>query len=247
MSISDEQLEGYRDAGHLTIEGVFDEATMLAAIADATAWGNQILGQLDDEQRKWYLDSGVSTQEVLRKLDNPVYHRPVFRKLAESPKLIAMVEKIIGSPLWVAFSQVFFKAPEGGGPKPVHQDNFYFGPDDEQAMVTVWIALDTATTENGCLYYGNGTHRNPIDEHKAPSGEPFNLQVPPEIAAQHPMTPAPVKQGGISFHHGNIYHQSSSNTSTNWRRAVAFHFANTLTKLTQPALKYDESTFVTIN
>ena len=43
-------------------------------------------------------------------------------------------------------------------PKPAHQDNFYFGPTDIEGVVTAWIALDDATLENGCLYFGDGTN-----------------------------------------------------------------------------------------
>jgi phytanoyl-CoA hydroxylase len=45
----------------------------------------------------------------------------------------------------------FFKPPEGGGPKPAHHDNFSFGPNDPEGVVTAGIALDDAALENGCL------------------------------------------------------------------------------------------------
>ena len=110
----------------------------------------------------------------------------------------------------VYFSQIFFKAPEGGGPKPAHQDNFYFGPTDIEGVVTAWIALDDATLENGCLYFGEGTNLGPVYAHVAPADEPFNLQLPAAILDKQPMSPAPVRKGGVSFHHGNTFHQSGA-------------------------------------
>jgi len=59
-------------------------------------------------------------------------------------------------------------------------------------MVTVWIALDEATCENGCLYYGNGSHLSEMLPHSAPPKEPFNLQVSKEVVSDQCMTPAPV-------------------------------------------------------
>jgi phytanoyl-CoA hydroxylase len=210
----------------------------------AQAWGEDVLGQLGESERKWYLDAGVARQ-VLRKLDNPAYHRPVFRRLATDPRLVSLVEAIIGPGVTVYFSQIFFKPPEGGGPKPVHQDNYYFGPKDRDEMVTAWVALDEATPENGCLYFGEGTNRGPVVPHVAPPGEPFNLLIPEDVAARQPMTAAPVPKGGVSFHHGNTYHQSGRNTSTRWRRAVAFHYGNRATRFVTPALRYDDTVFVT--
>ena len=106
-----------------------------------------------------------------------------------------LVERSSVAGVSVYFSQIFFKAPEGGGPKPAHQDNFYFGPTDIEGVATAWIALDDATLENGCLYFGDGTNQGPVYTHFAPEGEPFNLQLPPAILDKQPMTPAPVQQG----------------------------------------------------
>ena len=95
---------------------------------------------------------------MLRKLDNPHAHRPAVQRLARDPRLVGHVEALLGAGVSVYFSQIFFKPPEGGGPKPAHQDNFYFGPTDLEGVATAWIALDDATLENGCLYFGDGTN-----------------------------------------------------------------------------------------
>jgi ectoine hydroxylase-related dioxygenase (phytanoyl-CoA dioxygenase family) len=244
MTLDEAQLSTYRRTGHLTVPGVFAAAEMDLAIEDAEAWGEQVLGGLGEAERKWYLDAGVARQ-VLRKLDNPAYHRPAFKRLAKDPRLVSLVEAIIGPGVTVYFSQIFFKPPEGGGPKPVHQDNYYFGPKHRDEMVTAWVALDEATVENGCLYYGEGTNLGGVVPHMAPPNEPFNLLIPDEVAARQAMTAAPVPKGGVSFHHGNTFHQSGRNTSSRWRRAVAFHYGNHATRFVTPALRYDETVYVT--
>jgi phytanoyl-CoA hydroxylase len=245
--LSEEELACYRAAGHLTVADVLSVEETDAAIADAQAWGEEFVRGLSPEKRAWYLEQGVPAANTLRKLDNPVFHRPFFRQLAGHPRLLAFVEQLIGPGVSVYFSQIFFKPPEGGGPKPVHQDNFYFGPNDLDGMVTAWLALDAATVENGCLFYGDGTNQGPVVPHFAPPGEPFNLQIPALVAARHPMTPAPVPKGGVSFHHGNTFHQSSANTSRNYRRAAALHYVNHHTRFERPALAYDTSLVVRIS
>ena len=178
---------------------------------------------------------------MLRKLDNPHAHRPALQALARDPRLVSLVEQFLGAGVSVYFSQVFFKAPEGGGPKPAHQDNFYFGPTDIDGIVTAWIALDDATLENGCLYFGDGTNQGPVYGHVAPAGEPFNLQLPAAILDKQPMAPAPVRKGGVSFHHGNTFHQSGPNHSTRWRRACALHYVRNGVEFATPALPYDHA------
>jgi len=245
LQLTAQQLSDYREKGHVTVPAVFSLQEIETAVADIAEWSREFLAALPEEKRAWYLE-GQTDAMALRKLDNPVHERPVFRSMARQSRLLSCVTQLIGSGLQVAFSQVFMKPPGGGGPKPVHQDNYYFGPNNPNGIVTVWIALDHATTENGCLYYGDGSHKGPVLEHVAPKHEPFNLQVPSELAARYEMTPAPVPRGGVSFHHGNTLHQSSENRSPHPRRAVAMHFLNHETTFQNPALKYDETVIVDI-
>ena len=214
MDLTEADLARYRHVGHLTVPGVFGEREADAVVEDIQRWGEEFLAGLPTEQRAWYVDGGVTARAVLRKLDNPHHHREAVRRLASAPALVSLIEQLIGPGVWVYFSQIFFKPPEGGGPKPAHQDNFYFG---------------------------EGTNLGPVYRHEAPPDEPFNLQLPQAILDRQPMTPAPVLRGGVSFHHGNTFHQSAPNLSSRWRRACALHYVNARTFFEHPALPYDDS------
>jgi ectoine hydroxylase-related dioxygenase (phytanoyl-CoA dioxygenase family) len=240
-ALTSAQLEFYRTRGHLTVPAVFAAQRMNEVIEDIGRWGEEVLADLPPGQRAWYVDGGVKARTVLRKLDNPHHQREAVRRLAFEPALVALVESLIGPGVSVHFSQIFFKPPEGGAPKPAHQDNYYFGPADPEALVTAWIALDDATLENGCLYFAEGTHRGPVYEHVAPADEPYNLQLPAETLARHPATPAPVPRGGVSFHHGNTFHHSGPNLSRHWRRACALHYVNNAAVFDHPALPYNHA------
>jgi ectoine hydroxylase-related dioxygenase (phytanoyl-CoA dioxygenase family) len=245
--LTPDEIARYRCVGHVTVPGVFAPAEMDAAIADIEQWGEQFLADLPPEQRRWYVDAGVTARTVLRKLDDPAYFRPAMRALAADPRLVGRIESLIGKGVAVCFSQLFFKPPEGGGPKPMHQDNFYFGPNDRDGLATAWIALDDATVENGCMAFAEGSNHGPILDHVAPPDEPFNLQVPEAVAATIAMTPAPVPKGGISFHHGTTLHQSGHNRSTRWRRACALHYVSHRTVFATPALRYDAARRVAVS
>ena len=65
------------------------------------------------------------------------------------------------------------------------------------------------------------------------------LQLPAALLSKQPMTPAPVRKGGVSFHHGNTFHQSGPNHSTRWRRACALHYVRNDVEFAHPALPYD--------
>lgn len=236
----------FQGKGHTTVPGVFASAEMDAVVEDIGRWGEEFLAALAPDQRRWYVDGGVKAKEVLRKLDNPHFHRASVERLARDPRLTGLVEALIGAGVQVCFSQIFFKAPEGGGPKPAHQDNFYFGPRDPEALVTAWVALDDATVENGCMSFGEGSHRKAVIRHFAPAEEPFNLQIADRDLAGMPMTSAPVPKGGVSFHHGGTVHQSGTNRSGRWRRACALHYVRNDNAFVHPALPYDATVFMRI-
>jgi ectoine hydroxylase-related dioxygenase (phytanoyl-CoA dioxygenase family) len=243
--LSSQQIDEFRRTGHLTVRGVFSDEEIALALGDIAVWGEQFLNSLPEEKRNWYLEEAGRGQPTVRKMDNPVFHRRVFERMAKHPALVRAVQQLIGEQVSVFFSQVFMKPPEVGGKKPIHQDNYYFGPDDPDATLTAWIALDDATTENGCLFYSDA-HQSSVIPHQAPHDEPFNLQIPESIATQFKMLPAPVPRGGISFHHGNAPHQSSANRSPSPRRAVALHYIRNDARLIAPALDYDGNQIVKV-
>ena len=127
---------------------------------------------------------------MLRKLNQLVYERTDFRRMTSYPVLV-----LCGATHWtgvsVYFSQIFCKALNGSVAKPVHQDNFYFDPDNTDALITAWVVIEDATVGNGCLFLRAHIVVQ-VYPHVAPADQPFNLQVSPDIAQQHPMSPAPV-------------------------------------------------------
>ena len=113
MSLSSQQTREFAEKGHLTVAGVFTDAEMDRATADAQDWAAETLAALPADQRAWYVERGTGDGQLLRKLDNPVAHREAFRALAGKPALTDLVRGIVGAPIKVYFSQIFFKPPGG--------------------------------------------------------------------------------------------------------------------------------------
>tara|TARA_B110000495_G_C22946686_1_gene554225 strand:+ start:381 stop:1130 length:750 start_codon:yes stop_codon:yes gene_type:complete len=241
-----QQLDAFRQTGHLTVHSLFDAHTIESVLDDLMIWSAEFMESLTEEKQRWFVERNGGATNVLRKLDNPAFHREPFAKLATHPSLVPMIQQLIGEEIHLFFGQVFMKPPEVGGPKPIHQDNYYFGPDDLNATLTVWIALDDATTSNGCLHYCN-QHQDHILPHVAPVDEPFNLQISGDVSDACEMHPAPIKSGGVSFHHGNTPHFSAENRSRKPRRAVAFHYLRNDARLVNSGLSYDPAMRIAIS
>lgn len=237
-SFTECQLLEFRRTGHVTIKRFFNASTIQSVLDDLTIWSAEFLSGLKTEDRHWFLEDSTETTKRLRKLDNPVFYRESFRILATHARLRPLIHQLLGTECHLFFSQVFMKPPEAGSPKPIHQDNFYFGPDNLDATLTVWVALDDATLTNGCLHYGD-QHQTQVLPHFAPEDEPYNLQIAVDHFDKEQMSPVPIASGGVSFHHGNTPHFSAANQSKVSRRAVAFHYLRNDAKLINPGLDYD--------
>ena len=81
-----------------------------------------------------------------------------FLNYARDPEILDMVEQLIG-PDFALWNSSFFAKPALNGYKtPWHQDGEYW-PIRPVATCTVWLAIDDATVENGCLKYMPGSQK----------------------------------------------------------------------------------------
>jgi len=81
-----------------------------------------------------------------------------FLNYARDETILDMAEQLIGPDI-ALWNMSFFAKPAVNGKKtPFHQDGEYW-PIRPLATCTVWIAVDDATVENGCLRIIPGSHK----------------------------------------------------------------------------------------
>lgn len=212
------------ERGWLVVEGVYEPSTADSTSELALAVGDARVARA--ENTDYVVDTSVAGVRAPRKLIEPFLEDRAFREFVLNPRLRAIVEQLIGKPALLATDQIFMKPPRFGTAKPYHQDNAYFccRPDDD--VVTAWIALDDVDESNGCLRYIDGSHRDPPLEHVPIPGEPHNKSPRPEQIDLSRESLAPVRKGGVVFHHSNTLHTSHRNESDRWRRGYATHWVS---------------------
>src|SRR5262249_652002 len=114
-----------------------------------------------------------------------------------------------------------------GREKPWHQDMAYFSLPPGTPVVGVWIALDEATVENGCMHVLAGGHRSgPRPHFQRRDWQICDTEMQDMKAVAVPLPP-----GGCLFFDGLLPHGTPHNHSPLRRRALQFHYqpANTPT------------------
>ena len=161
--VKPEQMEQFRDKGWVVVEGVFDtdKVDKIAEIAIKVI--DEDLKQPDvSAMAGQRLESG---EIIPRKIMSPFYKHPAFQEFVLNDRFNSVIEEFIGSTPLLLTDQVFMKPPHQGGPKPYHQDDFYFQCFPADHVITAWIALDDVDEENACLRYISESHKEGIIPH----------------------------------------------------------------------------------
>ncbi len=144
-------------------------------------------------------------QEGLQAGQRPDPRRARMAQLLLDPQLGDIAAQLTGVErmrLWN--DQALFKPP-WGNPTAWHLDAPYWSFDDRRAL-TIWVALDDATLENGCLWYLPGTHeRARFDAFELGSNLGGIFDAYPEWREVESV-PAVLPAGGAVWHNGLIAH-----------------------------------------
>jgi phytanoyl-CoA hydroxylase len=123
------------------------------------------------------------------------------------------------------------KPPFIGSEKAWHQDNAYFSVSPLNQVIGVWIALDDAQVENGCMHVIPGGHTEGGFRHH--HGK--DCEIDPGLLTIDKVRPVPIPVGGAMFFHGMIPHETPPNCSAQRRRALQFHFRGAETQIVDDA------------
>jgi len=149
-----------------------------------------------------------------------------FRQLNRDPRLLDVLEPIIGPNILFWSDKIVFKSEETDFGTPWHQDWPYW---KGAHKVSLWLALDPADETNGCLKVVRGSHKLPVD-HDAPaeSGPGFRHRIAEDRITGAQVVAAPVPAGGAVIFHDLTLHASFPNTSGRDRWVVVSTFKDPL-------------------
>ena len=222
MKLTRDQVQAFHRDGCLVVDGYLDDHE----IEHIRACYMETIERLAREHLLENVQSGEDRDDESQVFQIRAAHlrHPIFRMLINDSRLLDMVECLLGPDLRLIHYQGIYKPPHTGGEVGWHQDNYYFNV-AENRTVSVWLAVDDATVENGCMWYLPGRHRERLDHtqlwdtaHK--KGFYFAVRDLDDSGAM----PAEVRKGGFSIHHCLMPHRSLKNRTGQPRRGLAMHF-----------------------
>ncbi|WP_165822465.1 phytanoyl-CoA dioxygenase family protein [Paenibacillus montanisoli] len=143
---------------------------------------------------------------------------PLFKEAAAHPLLVKALEEIIGDHVIFLSDKVVFKNATTDFGSPWHQDYpYWYG----SHKYSVWIALDDATIENGCLRIVPGSHHSNM-EHADFTGreEGFSNRLKDEDIKPETIVDLTASRGDAIIFHDLLFHASYPNRSGKDRWAL---------------------------
>lgn len=145
---------------------------------------------------------------------------------ASDPLILDLVEQLIGPDIILWGSQVFCKPALTGKAIPWHQDGQYW-PIKPLATCSVWIALDDAGPENGCMRFIPGSHSgSAVFRHRTSARNDIvlNQEVEPALFDESAARDDVLEAGQFSLHDVYLIHGSNANRSPNRRAAFVIRY-----------------------
>jgi len=223
-TVSQDQINQYQEDGFLIVRNFLSEDERKELINAITECIHEhaetrIIGDEGIEGSKYNSSKDdFYTNVFLQKVNMWKVNNTVKRYML-SPKIGEMVCKLAGTEgMRVWHDQTLQKKP-WGNPTSFHLDNPYWSFTSRQA-ISIWIALDDATLQNGCLSFIPGSHKWTTTKNLG-IGQNFGdlFEIYPEFKKSNPVI-AEMKAGDASFHNGYTMHGAGVNMTPNWRRAM---------------------------
>jgi hypothetical protein len=149
-----------------------------------------------------------------------------FHDVLWNPAFVMAASQLLGNRA-VRFwhDQLFCKPAHHGGVVAWHQDYSYWTRTGPIQHLTCWVALDDATTDNGCMYYIPKSHEWGLLDKPELAGDMNGIMdyLTEEQKAAFKPVPIEIKAGYGSFHHPLLVHGSYENKSNRSRRAFVLN------------------------
>lgn len=137
-------------------------------------------------------------------------HSDALRDLLCEGPVPRVAGELLGEPALLYKEKVNYKEPGGAGFSP-HQDKPAYP--FVESVLSVMVAVDDATVDNGCLYVVDGCHHETLAQDERGC-------IAPDVVERLEWHPVELPAGATLFFHALTPHRSGPNTTPKPRRAL---------------------------
>jgi len=208
--LSDAQVASFREAGFLFVPEMFSKDEM----QNITAWTHDLADRAEEIGKEWKYFETARTDggRILNRIENFVPHHAQMGALVQDDRFLAACSQLFGEEAVLFKDKINCKMPGGGGFEP-HQDMQAGWDIYGDLHISILVAIDPMTAQNGALDIVAGMHKQgllgemwaPLDEDQMKGAQWQALYCKP---------------GDVLFFDSYAPHRSGPNTTDKARRAM---------------------------
>jgi ectoine hydroxylase-related dioxygenase (phytanoyl-CoA dioxygenase family) len=215
--LDDAQRAFFLANGYLRLERVVDDASLVRL--------REIYDEVLEDPGPFHIDHKTrdSRRGSLRQIFFPEQPHPELLDSSFFTTAVRMAAQLLGvTPVGITpRSHLIFKPARYGVETPWHQDMAYRTADRTQRSVNIWLALDDAPVEAGCMQFVPRSHLGEVLPHSFVVDTGAEITDVKEAQGVDPSlaVPCPVRAGGATFHTVRTLHYTGPNRTDQQRRA----------------------------
>jgi hypothetical protein len=188
---------------------------------------DRIFNDLAGRDRGDQFDLAGTDEEGKRQALPQILHPAQYAPEMNEAKLLVnashVAKQLLGPEATCEFAHAIFKPAAYGAETPWHQDASYWSPELLYTSISIWVPLQEATVENGCMEFVPYSHTLDVLQHQSIHNDPrvhgLELHQDDRHHVANVVT-CPLPPGGATFHGPYMLHHTGANRSEIPRRAL---------------------------
>lgn len=227
LPLTEEQVRFFYDNGFIALPPI---ATDVELVQMRQAY-DRIFTERAGRDEGNQFDLGGSDEEgkeaALPQILNPAKYAPELAHGGYMQNALAIARALLGPDASGGIAHAIYKPAGVGAPTPWHQDEAYWNPDLEYQSISIWMPLQEATVENGCLWFVPGSHQWEVLPHQSIGGDTriHGLELLEAQKYTQTAVACPLPAGGVTVHLSRTAHYAGPNTTEQGRRALIFGYS----------------------
>ena len=219
------QIAAFHQRGFLTLPQISPPEEVAALRETFERLFAQRAGRKEGAQFDMVTHDEDDAAPKLSQIIKPANFAPELLRTQFRANALTVARRLLG-PNAIQVSEHAILKPAGqGAATPWHQDEAFREAGFDYEQVSIWMPLQEATVENGCMQYVPGTHRVGVLDHRSPGDDPrvHALECSGEFNAAEAVA-CPLPAGGAAIHHGRTLHYAGPNQTSTARYAYVLMF-----------------------
>jgi len=247
MTLTKRQVEQFKEDGFIVLRGFLDAGRCDAIRETALNHLEKMIEPLEtevgyDSRSKEYRTSEIdysskagSEDVVVRRLRQVYDRSPLFQAWMEDREIRPILQQILEDQVVLTtahHNSIMTKMPYASNVTRWHQDRRYWRYSDDN-LVSVWLALDNETSENGVLEFIPGSHTMQFEAAQFDDKEYLSETYESNQTLINKKVSTDLQKGDVVIFHSLLLHRANKNNTDKPKISFVYTVKGVKTKATE--------------